>query len=429
MKKKEFLQDSIGHIDDSIIAEAQGEKKKGKAVLFRYGAVAACLALIIAAIPVSLLIAKRNSFEGDETVASNDIIDENGREIWVDNRQYKEGVDAYREEGAYEWKWEYLDIYEKYIYIDRKISTDTYYTIIHSKIPESSIDAYLGKASAYGYDYANGNERKEIDCEIYSIKGADSSKVIAAKLEGTNEYVSYKYFIREYLPPQTLGKLITENDLVNQIQFNVFTKNQKHEMFTLSDDISKQIWTLLQEQSDATFVEDDPMNDSILNKIDYRNVISFSVSSQELGFQNKSFSIFGTGYIATNIEEYGYYFNIGEETAKQIIKLATENAEPATVENVKKYKWLAGTITEIGDDYFKINDAPMMENEEDGIEFTVNTTDIKILRYFTSGILKVGDTAIVRYNGNIYADEPTVINGAYSIDECQIFGGEAYIPE
>ena len=116
MKKKEFLQDSIGHIDDSIIAEAQGEKKKGKAVLFRYGAVAACLALIIAAIPVSLLIAKRNSFEGDETVASNDIIDENGREIWVDNRQYKEGVDAYGEELAYEWKWEYLDIRKIFVY-------------------------------------------------------------------------------------------------------------------------------------------------------------------------------------------------------------------------------------------------------------------------------------------------------------------------
>ena len=124
MKKKEFLQDSIGHIDDSIIAEAQGEKKKGKAVLFRYGAVAACLALIIAAIPVSLLIAKRNSFEGDETVASNDIIDENGREIWVDNRQYKEGVDANGEELAYEWKWEYLEIsLEKFLIVQLAYQT------------------------------------------------------------------------------------------------------------------------------------------------------------------------------------------------------------------------------------------------------------------------------------------------------------------
>lgn len=54
---------------------------------------------------------------------------------------------------------------------------------------------------------------------------------------------------------------------------------------------------------------------------------------------------------------------------------------------------------------------------------------IKLLRYFKAGILKVGDTAIVKYTGNIYADDPTTIDSAYSLYECQIFGGDAYIPE
>jgi hypothetical protein len=117
---------------------------------------------------------------------------------------------------------------------------------------------------------------------------------------------------------------------------------------------------------------------------------------------------------------------VGKSAANEIIEYVLTEPKEAP-ENTNK--WVAGTITEIGEDYFKINDAPMMENEDDGIEFTVNTTDIKILRYFKSGVLRVGDTAIVKYNGNIYADRPTIINGAYSIDECHIYEGEAYIPE
>jgi hypothetical protein len=253
--------------------------------------------------------------------------------------------------------------------------------------------------------------------------------VIAAKLDGTDKYISYKFISREYLPPASLGELIVENDLSNKLHLTTFYKNQENEILTLSEDISKQIWNILLKCSDAEFVEDDPVNDSILNKIDLKDCIGFSVSSQELGFRNKSFRVFGTGYISTNIEEYGYYFDIGKDMAQEIIKLATDNAKPAAEKDLNNKKWVAGTITEIGEDYFKINDAPMMENEDDGIEFTVNTTDIKILRYFKSGVLRVGDTAIVRYNGNIYADEPTIINGAYSINECHIYEGEAYIPE
>ena len=433
MKKKEFLQDSIGLIDEKFIKEAKEEPKRRGLHWVKIVGIAASIAIIVAAIPVGILISKRaqnpSGVIENTTDAIGPTLDADGREIWVDNRKYKDGVDAYGEEMAYEWSWEYLDIYEKYVYIDRDIEKGTFYQIINSKISESLIDSHLGTTKAYGYDYSDGTEIKEISCDIYSIKGVDSSKVIAAKLDGTDEYISYKYFSREYLPPETLGELIVENDLTNKIKFTVFSKNQKNEILTLSEDISKQIWTLLQERSDAVFVEDDPINDSILNKIDFKNVISFSISSQELGFRNKSFAIFGTGYVSTNIEEYGYYFNIGEDTAQEIIKLATDNAQLATEEKLNNKKWVAGTITEIGEDYFKINDAPMMENEEDGIEFTVNTTDIKILRYFKSGVLKVGDTAIVKYDGNIYADEPTVINGAYSIDECWIVDGDAFIPE
>lgn len=431
MKNNEFLQESLGLIDDELITDAKTIKKRDSKKTHRFLIIAACVA-VLAALPIGFLIANRDQAPTVETENTASTPEDDNREIWVDNRKYKDGVDAYGEEIAIEWRWEYLDIYEKYLYIDREIEKGTYYTIIHSQIEESSIDAHLGTSTAYGYDLdytLDKADKKEISCEIYSIKGADSSKVIAAKLDGTDKYISYKFISREYLPPTSLGELIVENDLSNKLHLTTFYKNQENEILTLSEDISKQIWNILLKCSDAEFVEDDPVNDSILNKIDLKDCIGFSVSSQELGFRNKSLRIFGTGYISTNIEEYGYYFDIGKNMAQEIIKLATDNAKPAAEEDLNNKKWVAGTITEIGEDYFKINDAPMMENEDDGIEFTVNTTDIKILRYFKSGVLRVGDTAIVKYNGNIYADRPTVINGAYSINECHIYEGEAYIPE
>lgn len=424
MKKKEFLQDSIGHIDDSIIAEAQGEKKKGKAVLFRYGAVAACLALIIAAIPVSLLIAKRNSFEGDETVASNDIIDENGREIWVDNRQYKEGVDAYGEELAYGWKWEYLDIYEKYWLIDTDKEKE-YYAYVGTQIPEELLDKYLGEKVAYGYDDFGEGEKHEITCDAYSIKGAPDNDAIAVKLNGTNTFVTYRIIHRNYEHPATLGELISMKNLTETLSIISFYYDHDNDPWT-----SLVKYELTKEQSDHILrILVDKCSSA--ESVDYDAYfgaysLGFNVTSIPLGLQSKSISIYSEGVIRTNIMEYGDCFFIGKSAANEIIEYVLTNPKEAP-ESTSKY--VVGTITEIGEDYFKINDAPMMENEDDGIEFTVNTTDIKILRYFMSGILKVGDTAIVRYNGNIYDDEPTVINGAYSIDSCQIFEGDAYIPE
>lgn len=425
MKKKEFLQDSIGHIDDSIIAEAQGEKKKGKAVLFRYGAVAACLALIIAAIPVSLLIAKRNSFEGDETVASNDIIDENGREIWVDNRQYKEGVDAYGEELAYEWKWEYLDIYEKYWLIDLAPENETYYYVTHP-ITDDLIGEYIGEMTAYGYDDVGGTGRHEINCVVYSIKGAPDNDAVAVKLDGTDKFVTYSISRYKFDQPQTFGEMIALKKLSENVSFINYYYDHDNDVWTvakeydLSIEQSNHIWNIFTEKClDAEAVKYENYHGS-------GQKISLVVLSTVLPMNGFTIEVYAEGYIKTNIFRYGSCFFIGKSAANEIIEYVLTDPKEAP-ESTSKY--VVGTITEIGEDYFKINDAPMMENEDDGIEFTVNTTDIKILRYFMSGILKVGDTAIVRYNGNIYDDEPTVINGAYSIDACQIFEGDAYIPE
>ncbi len=435
MKEKEFLQDSIGLIDEKFIKEAKDEPKRKGLPWIKIVAIAACLA-ILAAIPVGFLVANRdeaptegteNTGESEESTAINTDVpfDEDGREIWVDNRKYKDGVDVGGEEQAYGWKWEYLDIYEKYWLIDA-IGEDEQYYYMSTQIPENLLGDYLGEMIAYGYDDFGEGGRHEINCVAYSIKGAPDNDAIAVKLDGTDKYMTYRLIRRNnYVHPATLGELISMKELCETLTFASFyydhdndpwTSPIKYELTKVQNDY---IWNILAEKCwNAESLDYDSFYGSY--------EIGFNVTSIPLGLQSKSISIYSDGVIRTNIMEYGDCFFIGKGVAEEIIEyVLTDPKEAPESTN----KWVAGTITEIGEDYFKINDAPMMENEEDGIEFTVKTTDIKILRYFKSGILKVGDTAIVRYNGNIYADDPTTIDSAYSIDECHIYGGDAYIPE
>ena len=431
MKNKEFLQDSIGLIDEEFIREAKDEPKKKGLPWAKIVSIAACVA-IIAAIPVGVLIAKMQ-MPPSETIGlpnteadTTPQFDEDGREIWADNRKYKDGVDVGGEELAYGWKWEYLDIYEKYWIIDAHGEDESYY-FINSQIPEELLGEYLGEMVAYGYEEfgENAGKRHEIGCVAYSIKGAPDNDAIAIKIDGTNEFVTYLIIRRNYEHPETLGELISMKNLSETLKITSFSYDHDNDSWTspvkyeLTEAQNDHIWKILVDKCWNA------------ESFDYDNYygsyeIGFNVTSIPLGLPSKSISIYSDGFIRTNIMEYGDCFCIGKSVANEIIEYVLTEPKEAP-ESTSKY--VAGTITEIGEDYFKINDAPMMENEGDGIEFTVNTTDIKILRYFKSGVLKVGDTAIVKYDGNIYADEPTTINGAYSIDECWIVDGEAFIPE
>jgi len=436
MKKKEFLQDSIGLIDDDIVKEAKDEPRRKSTPWARLIAVAACVAILAAAIPVGFLIADRatpqidggqetenNSEKTDATVDTTPQFDEDGREIWLDNRKYKEGLKPYGEELAYEWSWEYLDIYEKFWLID--VNDDNYY-YVNKKIPEDLLGEYLGEMIAYGYDYFGDGGRYEIDCVAYSIKGAPDNDAIAVKLEGTDEFVVYSIFRYKFDPPKTFGEMIALKNLSENVSFlnyyydhdeDVWTAAKKYE---LSIEQSDHVWKIFTEKcADAEAIKYEDYHGS-------GQKISLVVSSDILPMNGLAIEVYAEGYIKTNIFLYGSCFFIGKSAANEIIEYVLTNPKEATEITDK---WVAGTITEIGEDYFKINDAPMMENEEDGIEFTVKTTDIKLLRYFKAGILKVGDTAIVKYNGNIYADDPTTIDSAYSLYECQIHSGDVYIPE
>ena len=332
MKKKEFLQDSIGLIDDDIVKEAKDEPRRKSTPWVRLIAVAACVAILAAAIPVGFLIADRatpqidggqetenNSEKTDATVDTTPQFDENGREIWLDNRKYKEGLKPYGEELAYEWSWEYLDIYEKFWLID--VNDDNYY-YVNEKIPEDLLGEYLGEMIAYGYDDFGDGGRYEIDCVAYSIKGAPDNDAIAVKLEGTDEFVVYSIFRYKFDPPKTFGEMIALKNLSENVSFlnyyydhdeDVWTAAKKYE---LSIEQSDHVWKIFTEKcADAEAIKYEDYHGS-------GQKISLVVSSDILPMNGFAIEVYAEGYIKTNIFRYGSCFFIGKTAANEIIEYA-----------------------------------------------------------------------------------------------------------
>lgn len=438
MKNSEKLQDAIGNIDEDLILEAKSVKKNHN--LFRYVSIAACLSLAIAAIPIIFLIANREDTKSlppetensqpnhlgnseESTVNNGSTENQIGSstssgekdEYWTDTRLHNSNT--YSESGEYAivWPWHLRDLTEQYRSVTIE-GFDNSFICTDKEIGMEQVGERLTSAIAFGYD--NEDQRHELGCEVYSIKGVSRSNIIAVKLDGYDKYYVYKQH-GEYDPPATLGDLIEEIDLVGNMSLSTFCIDSDITVKHLNSNAEEQIWAMLLECGEA------PFGEGYHYGKDERH-ISFIATSSVLGFANKSFRIYEGGFLFTNIEEYAYYFNIGEENAKAIIDYALANVSE---EYISSSQAVAGTITEIGENYFKINDAVMMNNEQEGIEFTVYTDDIRIMRYFRSEFLKVGDLAVVKFEGEILNNGKFEIYTAYSIDECFIVNGDALIPE
>ena len=108
--------------------------------------------------------------------------------------------------------------------------------------------------------------------------------------------------------------------------------------------------------------------------------VSFTATSEKLGIYKKGVSISAGGYLDTNIAEYGYVFYIGEEAAQAIIDYVLENSTEAEPEPYD-YR-LTGTVTEICDGYFLLDDSVLAAGK--GMTFRVPTEDLLISRWLAN---------------------------------------------
>ncbi|MBE6533875.1 MAG: hypothetical protein E7678_02765 [Ruminococcaceae bacterium] len=424
MKNSRRFLERMNEINDEFLMRAEDavENKKRRSYI-KWVIIAAAVCAIAA---ISLTVMILNSKE-DSNSDSDDVLEVPISDVyWVDTRE-RNNLQAQQEQSAIVWPWNCRAIYSQYTEItlngSKYRSRSSYYG---GEIFANQIGEKICKTEAKGYDeHSSFVNHKDVyytmQSEVFEIVGVDSRRIVAVKYDGYDGY--YAFLNDTYQVPSTFGELIEALDLTNNIKLNSFyydfNGDRKDEHYALNNEKSAELWKILQRYEKAPAVAE---NVSAWSE----NRISFSLNSNTLGVYNLSFTFKEDGHLVTNIENYGYTYNLGKDAVKEIVDFAVENRLAITL---PEKQYLVGTVTEIGEDYIKVDDSVVMKNSNDGIEFTVYATNMNIRRYIISGYLKVGDTVSVEH-GYLLKENYTEIKNAVDLNECIITSnGNVLIPE
>lgn len=400
---RELITQAVEMIDDSYIEEAASFKgvRRGRLLALKWGAVAACAAVI--AVGAFALL------RGSARVNTDDDSDR------IFPRPY--GQEIRSEASAVIFPWEYLTEIERYGYVDLK--GEKYGLASAKKLEDDSIvgDA-LGSCEGSGYDIYTDKTYTE-DFEAYAVKGTDSSRVIAVR------YADGYYIMRsdKYDPPKTLGELFAQYGLSDKLRLGFFTEdNDYHELGSYMLDDSTGFVSLLSRYTGAPFIEDDNIS------LEGKSSISFTVDCPELGISNRVLHITDDGLLITNSFDWGYVYDLGKENAERLIAYAKEHSSAAVYENTRGI--VGGEIIEIGEDYIKIDDSALCKDKSRGMVFTIPTDDIRIRRSIEfPQKLNIGDIIAVHFDGGIDLENGNTVIDAYDLTKARIWDGDIIINE
>lgn len=392
MMPKDIL-NAINDIDDTMLQNAAPRRPKHR--WLRYAATAACAALLLTG---GLFLSHRKGIPVD---------------LGGMTRIYKNNVLA--QETSLIFPWEYQPIYEQYT--SMRFGETTYRGRCRP-VDKSLLGDFLGDCSATGYDIYTDRQYTQ-SFEVFSIKDVNPALLVAVKLDNTY----YVFMADAYAPPATLGAFLDGYSLPQTLELERLTvykgdaASDHRRLADLSAD-NASIWALLSDCRDAAYLEDDAW---------YRpeDYVSFTVSSESLGVYKHVLYVTADGLLRTNLMEWGYTYQIGEEAASKLISYVTEHS---TVTSAEPYDYrVYGTVTEICDGYFLLDDSALVNGE--GMVFKVPTTDLEVSRWLDFGGIGVGDLIAVSYTGGIANDEDHTVLEPYALSAAVLNGDEVGVPE
>ena len=413
MKNRRCFLERMSEIDDELLLRAENSavvKNKGNS--YKKWAILAAALVVVCAISLTVgffyINEKNQNINDTEDILQVPIFDV----YWVDNRARNNKNIAFNESAAIIFPWSELEVYEKYTSMlmneEKYSARSSYYG---GEVLANQIGKKLADAECSGYDIYEDKSYK-IACEAFEIIGVDSNRIVAVKY---HDYEGYYAFIKdEHQAPETLGELIDALNLTENIKLNSFYYDSyDNEIYALSNEKSAELWNIIKKYANAPICSDEAYRDSYSSN----TKISFSLNSNTLGVYNLSFAFTESGYLRTNIENYGYIYNIGKDAVDEIVDFALKNR---LLILLPEKQYLTGTVTEVGEDYIKVDDSIMMKNTDDGIEFTVYTNSRNKLKWLIEiKRFKVGDTVRIEHS-YLLKDSYTKIENAVSIDKCQI---------
>lgn len=398
MKRKK-ISETIDNINPKYIDEATEYIPKAKTTSkswLKWGSLVACFVVLVVA---SFAIIP--SFFDDDNIVDN-----------TNDGKYKYYVSG--SEVDIEWPWEYKTNAEKY----HNIVFDGKQYVIKSlnAVSTNSLGETLGTCEAEGVDSYTDKKYNET-FEVRKLNGVSAEKLIAVG----NDTGFYVYTIDDSEKPSTFGKMLELYGLTQTLEFNRFTKYEGYDdkgYFSLNSD--EYIWQILSGCRDAQL---DNQSDSFDRS--NRNYLTFTATSDALGVYKRVVYISEDGYFATNILNYSCSYFIGTDAAGKIIEYALNNSDKA--EFSPYALTISGTLVEIGNGYVLIDDTVLCKNAEDGTVYKVYTNDLRVLRCIEYASIKVGDTVVVKYDGEI--SESNEVTEAYSMYKGTLEDGDLLIDE
>lgn len=315
------------------------------------------------------------------------------------------------------YPWEYLTEIERYTCMTLN---STQYRTRARTLDRSLLGESIGTCIIQSYDIYT---EKEFTMEktAFTIKGISPSELVAVELGG-----EFCVFLKDkYSPPADFGAFWDSVDLPNNVNFDTFIHfssgnetDQQRSFRLINDEI---LLCLLKDCSSAPYLELERFYDPGIE------TVSFSITSEKLGVYKHGFQISSDGYLSTNLMEWGYVFQIGEDAASRIIQQVKQNSVPAAQEPY--FYYLYGTFTGIEDGYLLVDDTILCIDKKDGMVFRIPMDDIRISRDFDLGYIAVGDVVLVSFTGTVDAANGNIVTDPVSIQRGTLEDGEILIEE
>ncbi len=409
--------DALNEVDDTAVQKARDPKKKSrKALWISVGAVAAaCLALFFLT-PNALNPFYKPSGPNILLPTLPPVA-----EPTTSERDYKPFGITSREE-MISWGWDRLTTAERFSCINynnadyhlKKNVFEEEMTVSPSFIGEKLTDV-----TAQGTDWRTETDYA-MNCSLYEIAGVDPTRYLAVQYTGEENAENYYVFARLDAPlPATLGDFIAALNLTENLPFTKYTyytytnKKEKRieKKYGLSPEDSKVVWDMISQYASVR-TETEPKERSSKERITVY-ASPEDASSAASGYSRKHISLLDNGYLTANIEKYNYYFYLGEEAVAEIRKYLFSHTIQASEDSIKT---LYGVVTEIGEDYIKIDDTLLMIKPEEGMEYTVYTHNLHVKRYILSERIKVGSHVKILHR-DLSSDNPTEVQSAFYLEK------------
>lgn len=330
-------------------------------------------------------------------------------------RDYRD-VRIMREELAILWPWEYRTVPEQYTEVT--LEGGRFYSG-GRVIGESFLGEDIGDCEVAGFDSYTEKEYR-MSARVRRIEGISDRRMVAVELEG--EYYVFKS--DAYDPPADFGELLDDYSLEETLRLDHFSVCDDYDetgYYRLEDD--RYIWDILGNCRGAKFSSGDTWDWS------ERSYISFTATSESLGVRNSIFDVTEDGYVMTNVFDWGYVFEIGEDAAARILSYVKENG--VETEREAYSSSLAGTLVKITEEYLFVDDSVLCSDPEEGMVFQIPADDLRIRRHIDVENINVGDIVVVHFTGEIDREAGNTVMGAYDLSPGFLSedGSQVYVNE